>query len=210
VPGAFASIGAFDAPANNSTVAQPFVLSGWAIDFGWPVSHSGVDQVTAYVCPVACNGSNAIWLPQPTYGIARPDELVASRVLGAGFRVGAKAPARSIRRSARSTRHPAPSTLIQWLGAPHGRVVRLGDRHGRHPGDSSARVGAGGELVDHARREPAGRDRRVWTCGLVSCVSAMPEVSGKVNVERCARGILDGNIFQAGSLHTLSCVWLRS
>lgn len=56
--------GWIDSPAANSTVMQPFTISGWAIH--GPGSGTGIDVVQIYECSSAC----VLW-GTATYGIAR-------------------------------------------------------------------------------------------------------------------------------------------
>ena len=53
--------GNLDAPSNNATVQQPFVIAGWAVDYPSPVG-SGVDEVAYWVYPNWGSGQPAILL----------------------------------------------------------------------------------------------------------------------------------------------------
>jgi uncharacterized repeat protein (TIGR03803 family) len=60
-----------DSPANESTVSQPFVVAGWAIDTDAAPPRSGVDAIQVWAYPGT--GAPPIFLGQATYGGWRPD-----------------------------------------------------------------------------------------------------------------------------------------
>jgi hypothetical protein len=61
-----------DAPPQNASVAQPFTISGWAIDLG-AVSGPGMDAVHVYAYPNPGSGALPIFVGAATYGLARHD-----------------------------------------------------------------------------------------------------------------------------------------
>jgi glucose/arabinose dehydrogenase len=61
---------AIDAPARNSTVTQPFVVGGWAID-GSAAAGSGVDTIHVWAYPTT--GAAPFFLGVPALGGSRPD-----------------------------------------------------------------------------------------------------------------------------------------
>ncbi len=68
-------------PAPNAVLPQPFLLSGWAVDFN-SGSGSGVDRVEILAYPNPGSGAPAISLGDAIYGIARTD---VAAVHGAQF-----------------------------------------------------------------------------------------------------------------------------
>jgi hypothetical protein len=67
---------AIDTPAANVTLAQPFTLSGWAVDLGkirGPGRGPGIDEVNVYAYPNADLNAPPIFLGQAAYGGSRPD-----------------------------------------------------------------------------------------------------------------------------------------
>jgi hypothetical protein len=75
-----------DSPANNSTIATPFVVQGWALTRA-ATSGTGVDAVHVYAIPRS--GSGTIFLGTATYGLARPDVGAAfgAQFTNSGFRL---------------------------------------------------------------------------------------------------------------------------
>jgi hypothetical protein len=74
-----------DAPANNQTVTQPFILGGWAIDARAPTG-TGVDTVHVWAWPA--NGGAPIFCGA-SYGGSRPDvgALYGARFTNSGFTI---------------------------------------------------------------------------------------------------------------------------
>jgi hypothetical protein len=68
--------GLIEAPANNSTVMEPFQVRGWAFWTGATGGSSGIDSVTVYGCPAANCPSPTFW-GAATIGLARPDVAAA-------------------------------------------------------------------------------------------------------------------------------------
>ena len=62
---------AVDTPRNNTSVGQPFEISGWSIDRG-AISGTGVDSVHVYAFPNPGSGQAGIYLGS-SYGLPRPD-----------------------------------------------------------------------------------------------------------------------------------------
>jgi FG-GAP repeat protein len=83
-PGGNATI-FLDAPANGSSPAQPFVVSGWAVDRA-SASGTGIDYVHVYAMPLPTG--NAFLLGAASYGESRPDvgALFGARFTPSGFR----------------------------------------------------------------------------------------------------------------------------
>jgi hypothetical protein len=74
-----------DTPADQSTLTQPFQVSGWAVDLA-AVTGSGVDAVHVWAFPVG--GGTQIFAGAATYGIARNDVgayLGSSQFNNSGF-----------------------------------------------------------------------------------------------------------------------------
>ena len=61
-----------DGPASGSTIKQPFVISGWALDMG-PGTTTGVDAVHVYAYPNPGSGEAPVFIGAATYGTSRPD-----------------------------------------------------------------------------------------------------------------------------------------
>lgn len=106
-----------DTPAAGTTLAQPFTVTGWAIDTGTP-SGTGVDRVDVY----AYVGTSAVLLGTATYGL--PNAFVAStygaRFVNSGFTFATTGvPAGSVRIAARAH---SPVTGAFWE-KPSGSVV---------------------------------------------------------------------------------------
>jgi hypothetical protein len=74
-----------DTPRNATTVRQPFVLAGWAIDFA-STSGSGVDAIHVWGYPNPGSGAPPRFIGALPYGGARAD---LSRAFGAQFLTGA-------------------------------------------------------------------------------------------------------------------------
>ncbi len=75
-----------DLPVANSTVAQPFALSGWAIDSG-ATSGTGVDVIDVWAYPNPGSGAPAKYVGRAAYGGARPDLVpyVGQQFANSGF-----------------------------------------------------------------------------------------------------------------------------
>jgi hypothetical protein len=82
-----------DGPANGSSVVQPFVIGGWAVDAGAP-SGSGVDAVHVYAFPAG--GGAPVFLGPAEYFVRRDDlgAALGSRFTFSGYqlRVSSLAP----------------------------------------------------------------------------------------------------------------------
>jgi hypothetical protein len=61
-----------DLPASGSTVAQPFAITGWAVD-GGSSSGSGIDFLDIWAYPNPGSGAAAVYLGQARTGASRPD-----------------------------------------------------------------------------------------------------------------------------------------
>jgi subtilisin family serine protease len=61
-----------DMPADNSTVSQPFVLSGWALDLGAPAG-AGVDAIHVWAYQDPGSGTPPVFVGAASFGTARPD-----------------------------------------------------------------------------------------------------------------------------------------
>jgi FG-GAP-like repeat/FG-GAP repeat len=87
--------GAVEAPAAGSTVRQPFVMSGWAIDPS-SVSGTGVDQVQIWAFRNDGSAAPGVMLGMAAYGSPRTDigATYGSRFTNSGFsiRLGRLAP----------------------------------------------------------------------------------------------------------------------
>ena len=79
---------AIDTPLDGTVVGsgQPFVVSGWAIDYDH-VSNRGTDAIHVWAVPVS--GGSPIFAGGSLLGDARPDVTAAfgSQFLGAGYHV---------------------------------------------------------------------------------------------------------------------------
>lgn len=75
---------AIESPQNNTSVARPFVVRGFALD-GAAASGTGVSGLLAYAFPVA--GGLPISLGVPAYGLSRPDiaAIVGAQFQNSGF-----------------------------------------------------------------------------------------------------------------------------
>ncbi len=82
---------AIDTPAAGSSVAQPFALSGWALDMQAP-SGTGVDTLHVWAYPNPGSGAAGIFVGAAQYGIPRPDVGAAygSRFTNSGYRLNVK------------------------------------------------------------------------------------------------------------------------
>lgn len=74
-----------DSPQSGSTVSQPFVMGGWAIDRA-AASTSGIDAVHVYVQPA---GGSPTFLGVAQYGVARGDvgSAYGARFTNSGFNI---------------------------------------------------------------------------------------------------------------------------
>ena len=79
---------AIDAPPNGSTRAQPFTISGWAID-QTAASGTGIDSVHVWAYPDPGSGTAPIFVGLATYGAARQDIATqfGARYLNSGFSI---------------------------------------------------------------------------------------------------------------------------
>jgi len=75
-----------DAPGANATLAQPFTLSGWAIDDG-SGADSGIDAVHVWATPNPGSNQAPIFVGVANYGRSRSDIAAAfgSQFLASGF-----------------------------------------------------------------------------------------------------------------------------
>jgi hypothetical protein len=82
---------AIDSPGPNTSLAQPFALSGWAIDSAAP-SGPGVDMVHVWAFPNPGSGAPAVWVGSAQYGISRPDVASAygARFTNSGYHLWVK------------------------------------------------------------------------------------------------------------------------
>jgi hypothetical protein len=84
-----------NAPTMNQSVAQPFTISGWALDAAEPTG-TGVDLVYALAYHNFGSGEPLYFLGTPTYGLARSDVAAThgARYLNSGytFTVAGQAP----------------------------------------------------------------------------------------------------------------------
>jgi YD repeat-containing protein len=69
---ASAANGVLAAPSAGATIAQPFVVSGWALDQGTGAG-TGVDRVQVWAYPNPGSGTAAVLVGDATYGLSRPD-----------------------------------------------------------------------------------------------------------------------------------------
>jgi hypothetical protein len=72
VNGPSTPITAIDTPGADTTVVQPFLIGGWAIDTGAAVG-PGVDGVDVYAAPNPGSGAPQVFLGNATFGGTRPD-----------------------------------------------------------------------------------------------------------------------------------------
>ena len=77
-----------DAPAAGSTQAQPFTITGWAIDRS-AASGTGIDSVHVWVYPDPGSGAAPIFVGLASYGAARADiaSQFGQRYLNSGFSI---------------------------------------------------------------------------------------------------------------------------
>ena len=68
-------LGGINTPAANSSVGQPFTVTGWAV-FAGDQPGTGIDAVHVYGCPVLSCGTPTFW-GAATYGLSRPDVAAA-------------------------------------------------------------------------------------------------------------------------------------
>lgn len=80
-----------DLPANGSTVAQPFAITGWALDGGASGS-AGIDFLDIWAYPNPGSGTAAVYLGQARTGGSRPDIAAAfgPQFGGAGYGIAVK------------------------------------------------------------------------------------------------------------------------
>jgi subtilisin len=85
ISGGSASI---DTPPNGSTRAQPFAISGWAID-QTAASGTGIDSVHVWAYPDPGSGAAPTFVGLATYGAARQDiaNQFGARYLNSGFSI---------------------------------------------------------------------------------------------------------------------------
>jgi hypothetical protein len=76
---------AIDTPMNNSTIGQPFMIAGWAVDTG-STSGTGIDAI--HVWAVRVGSQTGQFLGAAAYGASRPDvgaALGSSRFTPSGY-----------------------------------------------------------------------------------------------------------------------------
>ena len=80
-----------DLPAHGSTVAQPFAITGWAVDGGASGS-AGVDFLDIWAYPNPGSGAAAVYLGQARTGGSRPDiaATFGAQFGGAGYGISVK------------------------------------------------------------------------------------------------------------------------
>jgi hypothetical protein len=80
-----------DLPVNGSTVAQPFAITGWALD-GGASSGNGVDFLDIWAYPNPGSGAAALFLGQARTGGSRPDIAAAfgAQFGGSGYGIAVK------------------------------------------------------------------------------------------------------------------------
>jgi hypothetical protein len=90
-PGASRPAMSLDLPANGSTVAQPFAITGWALD-GGASGNAGVDFIDIWGYPNPGSGAAAVYMGQARTGGSRPDIAAAfgAQFAGAGYGIAVK------------------------------------------------------------------------------------------------------------------------
>lgn len=80
-----------DLPVNGSTVAQPFAITGWAVD-GGSTSNAGIDFLDIWAYPNPGSGAAAVYLGQARTGGSRPDiaATFGAQFAGAGYGISMK------------------------------------------------------------------------------------------------------------------------
>jgi hypothetical protein len=61
-----------DAPSNNTVIAQPFAIGGWAVDVA-STTGTGINAIHVWAYPNPGSGTPPILLGAAAYGISRPD-----------------------------------------------------------------------------------------------------------------------------------------
>ena len=171
-----------DAPIDGARVAQPFSITGWAVDLNkGPGNGTGFDRVDLYANPAS--GAAPIFLGSANYGVARPDvaALYRPQYTNAGF-----------------------SLAIQNL--PLGQYEIEARGHSSVTGSFTVTTEAAVTVVSFAGpTDGGGWSGTVSGSNLIYNGVSYPIVNGRVNFPDCTTYIVAGNGSLMGGSATPNC-----